>query len=39
MTRSGLLLGAALALPLHSKLSDTDLDWVAESLDKLVSSH
>jgi dTDP-4-amino-4,6-dideoxygalactose transaminase len=29
----------ALALPLHSKLSDTDLDRVAESLDKLVSSH
>jgi len=29
----------ALALPFHSRLSDGDLDRVAESLDKLVSSH
>jgi dTDP-4-amino-4,6-dideoxygalactose transaminase len=29
----------ALALPFHSKLSDGDLDRVAESLDKLVSGH
>jgi dTDP-4-amino-4,6-dideoxygalactose transaminase len=29
----------ALALPFHTKLSDTDLDRVADALDKLVSSH
>jgi dTDP-4-amino-4,6-dideoxygalactose transaminase len=29
----------ALALPFHSRLSEPDLDLVAESLDKLVSSH
>ena len=29
----------ALALPLHSRLSEADLDRVAEALDKLVSSH
>jgi dTDP-4-amino-4,6-dideoxygalactose transaminase len=29
----------ALALPFHTRLSDTDLDRVAESLDNLVSSH
>jgi perosamine synthetase len=29
----------ALALPLHSKLTDDDVDRVAASLDKLVSSH
>jgi dTDP-4-amino-4,6-dideoxygalactose transaminase len=29
----------ALALPFHSKLSDADLDRVAEALDKLVSGH
>jgi perosamine synthetase len=29
----------ALALPFHTRLSDTDLDRVAAALDKLVSSH
>jgi perosamine synthetase len=29
----------ALALPFHTRLSDTDLDRVAEALDKLVSNH
>jgi dTDP-4-amino-4,6-dideoxygalactose transaminase len=29
----------ALALPLHSRLTDADLDRVADALDKLVSSH
>jgi dTDP-4-amino-4,6-dideoxygalactose transaminase len=29
----------ALALPLHSRLGDGDLDRVAEALDKLVSHH
>jgi dTDP-4-amino-4,6-dideoxygalactose transaminase len=29
----------ALALPLHSRLGDSDLDRVAEALDKLVNSH
>ncbi|HZP73099.1 MAG TPA: DegT/DnrJ/EryC1/StrS family aminotransferase [Gaiellaceae bacterium] len=29
----------ALALPLHTRLSDGDLDRVAEALDKLVSNH
>jgi perosamine synthetase len=29
----------ALALPLHTRLSDADLDRVAEALDKLVSHH
>jgi dTDP-4-amino-4,6-dideoxygalactose transaminase len=29
----------ALALPLHSRLTDADLDRVAEALDKLVSHH
>jgi perosamine synthetase len=29
----------ALALPLHSRLTDSDLDRVAEALDKLVSHH
>jgi len=29
----------ALALPLHSRLEDSDLDRVAEALDKLVSHH
>jgi dTDP-4-amino-4,6-dideoxygalactose transaminase len=29
----------ALALPFHTRLSETDLDRVAEALDKLVSSH
>jgi dTDP-4-amino-4,6-dideoxygalactose transaminase len=29
----------ALALPFHTKLSDGDLDRVAEALDKLVSNH
>jgi dTDP-4-amino-4,6-dideoxygalactose transaminase len=29
----------ALALPFHTKLSESDLDRVAEALDKLVSSH
>jgi dTDP-4-amino-4,6-dideoxygalactose transaminase len=29
----------ALALPLHSRLTEADLDRVAEALDKLVSSH
>ncbi len=29
----------ALALPLHSRLSESDLDRVAEALDKLVSHH
>jgi dTDP-4-amino-4,6-dideoxygalactose transaminase len=29
----------ALALPFHTRLRDTDLDLVAEALDKLVSSH
>jgi perosamine synthetase len=29
----------ALALPFHTRLSDTDLDLVAEALDKIVSSH
>jgi perosamine synthetase len=29
----------ALALPFHSRLSEADLDQVAEALDKLVSSH
>jgi perosamine synthetase len=29
----------ALALPLHSRLTESDLDRVAESLDKLVSHH
>ncbi len=29
----------ALALPLHARLSDGELDRVAESLDKLVSHH
>ncbi len=29
----------ALALPFHSRLSDGDLDLVAETLDKIVSSH
>ncbi len=29
----------ALALPFHSRLTDADLDRVAESLDKLVSQH
>ncbi len=29
----------ALALPFHTRLSESDLDRVAEALDKLVSSH
>ena len=29
----------ALALPFHTRLSDGDLDFVAETLDKVVSSH
>jgi perosamine synthetase len=29
----------ALALPFHTRLSESELDRVAESLDKLVSSH
>ena len=29
----------ALALPFHTRLSDGDLDLVAEALDKVVSSH
>ena len=29
----------ALALPLHTRLTDPELDRVAEALDKLVSSH
>jgi dTDP-4-amino-4,6-dideoxygalactose transaminase len=29
----------ALALPFHSRLTDDDLDFVAEALDRLVSSH
>ena len=29
----------ALALPFHTRLTDGDLDRVAEALDKLVSSH
>jgi dTDP-4-amino-4,6-dideoxygalactose transaminase len=29
----------ALALPLHTRLSEGDLDLVAEALDKVVSSH
>ena len=29
----------ALALPFHTRLSDSDLDRVAEALDKLVSNH
>jgi dTDP-4-amino-4,6-dideoxygalactose transaminase len=29
----------ALALPFHTRLTDTDLDRVAEALDKLVSNH
>jgi dTDP-4-amino-4,6-dideoxygalactose transaminase len=29
----------ALALPLHSRLGDAELDRVAEALDKLVSDH
>ena len=29
----------ALALPFHSRLTDADLDRVAEALDKLVSHH
>ena len=29
----------ALALPFHTRLSDTDLDRVSETLDKVVSSH
>jgi dTDP-4-amino-4,6-dideoxygalactose transaminase len=29
----------ALALPLHARLTDDELDRVAEALDKLVSSH
>jgi perosamine synthetase len=29
----------ALALPFHTRLSDGDLDFVAERLDKIVSSH
>ena len=30
---------SSLALPFHTRLSESDLDRVAESLDKLVSSH
>jgi len=29
----------ALALPFHTSLTDSDLDRVAEALDKLVSNH